>query len=161
MVYNKTKRGLELAAGIVGIVGSAISIVCFIYYFGWCVYVMTTTAILLMILLFAVEVCSLIFSSLIIKSPFKNGIVKKTTGIRVCAMVFAGLTGNLITLGLMIAVVCLKDLVDEPAKVTTATVNNSTTIDSKIAELKRFKELGIIDDAQYEKAITKIIEEIK
>ena len=171
MVYNKTKRGLEMAAGIVGIVYSAIAFIGAIYYLvlQFIVYNITGFALGLFSIVMALfTVCSLIFSAKLIKSPFvKDDIVKNTTTIRVIAMIFAGLTGNIVTLGLMIVVVCLKDFVEKSSKVKQKTIvvqqeiKRPDTIDSKVAEIKRFKELGIIDDEQYAKAIKKIVEDIK
>lgn len=173
MVYNKTKRGLEMAAGIVGIVYSAIAFIGAIYYLvlQFIVYDIITTGFalgLFSIVMALFTVCSLIFSAKLIKSPFvKDDIVKNTTTIRVIAMIFAGLTGNIVTLGLMIVVVCLKDFVEKSSKVKQKTIvvqqeiKRPDTIDSKVAEIKRFKELGIIDDEQYAKAIKKIVEDIK
>ncbi len=121
-----------------------------------------------------------------------DGTLKKRDGQRIALIVFSFITGQLITFGLEIAVLCLKDFNDvapvgqtQPSVTTprqTAQVNvqvaapvtpvvaqtqevnvkaSNQSIDGKIAELKHFKELGILDEESYNKAIKKIIEDLK
>lgn len=79
----------------------------------------------------------------------------------------------LIPIGFEIASLCVKNA---PAQQTSATANTThvepakpaetaapkaSSVDEKIAELKHMKELHVIDDEQYDKAVKALIEEIK
>ena len=133
------------------------------------------TYLIMGIILLTFCIIGLIMSAKLIKTPVQaDGIVKKRSGLRITLLVFSLLSGNWITAGLIIAVLCLKDfkpatqqnyaqqLVVQPAmhavnqpQIATATAPNS--IDSKLAKLKEYKELGIIDDDTYKKAVAKLI----
>ena len=201
MEFNKTKRGLEKGAAIFSVVMFSIQIVSYLvlaivglyfltnqviigyqfdgyfsdYYYdpvyGYD-YATGTLCLLLGIVLLTFSIVGLVFSAKLIKSPLQeDGSVKNRTGLRVTLLVFSILTGNWITAGLLIAVLCLKDFkqtavqaVNTNPAVTTTSVNQtqpqSTSIDAKVAKLKEFKELGIIDDETYKKAIEKIIKDL-
>lgn len=203
MEYNKTKRGLEKAAGILTIVVSAIEIVALILYFMAILHVTVivdynvdswgryTTPIygsainygsFMLLFPIAFSVITLILGAKLIKSPVQaDGTIKNRNGIRITALVFAILNGQWVTTGLLIAVLCLKDFkapsqqIGEfagnvagstkntyAAKVSaTQNQNSIQSIDSKISELKHLKELGVIDDEAYNKAIDKIINDYK
>ena len=175
MVYNKTKRGLEMASGIVGVVISSLEVLilaCYIipslavlpsdyyYYIGG--YIVGY----LIIAVFAV--LNLVFSALVIKSPVQpDGIVKQRNGIRICMLVFSILDGQWVTAGLMIAVLCLKDLRPAnpaPSQMTQTQASMQTqapqTLDAKIVELKHLKEIGVIDEESYKKAINKLMKDV-
>ncbi len=179
MVYNKLKRNLELAAGIVGVSVSAITGVFALALFasniaGVAVFEIAYGLLPFILVSVAISICSIIFCAMIIKSPVRAEGVLKTTNTRICVIIFAVLTSNLITLGLEIAVLCLKDFKNTDTEVKTnnkyiqppvqqSTKENqtqNTNIETKIAELKNLKELGIIDEQTYNKAIAKLIETI-
>ncbi len=194
MVYNKTKRGLEKAAGIVGVITSALEIVgglaCVIlgilYYagtfnetlfdyvngsyevVGYAIYVYLGTPYLVLgLLLLAMSIVTLVCCAKIIKTPLlASGTVKPRNGIRITALVFTILNGSWVTAGLLIAVLCLKDFVDEQAtEETCATMaNNDAKAENdfytKIKEVKHLKELGIIDETIFKKSINKIVDDI-
>ena len=131
MEYNKTKRGLEKAAGILTIVVSAIEILFLLIYM---IVILTTKEVssvaynysthtweyvyitvfnvagLLLIFPIAFSIVTLIFGAKLIKSPVNpDGSVSNRTGLRITTLVFAILNGQWITTGLLIAVLCLKD----------------------------------------------------
>ena len=180
MVYNKTKRGLEKAAGIVGVVVSALEILVLLIamidlaamsayeaaYYGYTLY---GPSALVLILPIGFALASLILSALVIKTPVQpDGIVKQRNGLRICMLVFLLLDGQWVAAGLMIAVLCLKDVkpaVQNNQKVANVSVpvtgaEMPRTIDEKVAELKHLKELGVLDDDTYKKAINKILKDI-
>lgn len=190
MVFNKTKRGLEKGAAIFSVVMYSIQILIYFvltiegiiifsnpygYYYGNIYYSYGTiqtigmTYALIGIILLAFCIVGLILSAKLIKTPLQpDGIVKKRNGLRITLLVFSILSGNFITAGLLIAVLCLKDVkpAQEDAQPSVAVAGNNiapaqanTSIDAKLAKLKEFKELGIIDDEAYKKAIAKIIKD--
>ena len=177
MVYNKTKRGLEKAAGIVGVVVSSIETLIFLYYAALTTSIMAyyggvpiAYAWLLSeyLLFFAFSLISLIFYASVIKSPVQaDGTIKQRKGRRICVVVFSFLSAQWVTMGLMIAVLCLKDLqtaVAEPSQSPQTHVSTPIqvpqTLDVKIAELKHLKELGVLDDETYKKAVNKILRDV-
>lgn len=191
MEYNETKRGLEKAAGILGVVSSALIIVGFIYMFIiGCInvsyvgqvrnyinstefyytyeHLIDTVAlayIIIALIFIAMSIVKLVFCAKIIKSPvMANGKVKNIQKTRICVVVFAFLTGCWITAGLEIAVLCLKDFIEPVAEnnnyIQAPSMKNPNSIDAKVAELKHLKELGVIDEVQYKKAVDKIIAEM-
>lgn len=219
MVYNKTKAGLEKGATITGIVVSAIQLVgAFVMFVLGCAYIGYDTyyfdgygytyvnlytwavpVLVVGILLLVLCTITLVFNCILVKSPVNpDGTIKNRQGLRITLVVFSFLVGQWITFGLEIAVLCLKDFVDEnatavapvaqpasaqpapvaaqPAPVAKKTVAQpavqpvaqtttkdvaSMSVEEKIAELKHFKELGIIDETAYNKAIGKIIDDLK
>jgi len=177
MVYNKTKRGLEMASGIVGVVVSSILSLVFLYYlivtiifigyYPWIAGYLIAE-IIVYTLLSAFSVLSLIFYASVIKSPVQaDGTIKQRKGRRICVVVFSVLTLQWVTAGLMIAVLCLKDSqLANPAQSQSAQaqIHMQTqapqTLDAKVAELKHLKELGVLDEESYKKAINKLIQNI-
>ncbi|MBQ7579168.1 MAG: hypothetical protein IJT25_01405 [Clostridia bacterium] len=185
MVYNKTKRGLEKAAGIVGTVASSLEILgLFIYEiifisaiinFSGPVKVgeivvtsaeMLAPYVIAILLPLAFSICCLIFSAKVIKSPvLADGRVLNRKGTRIAMLVFSLLSGHLVSAGLMIAVLCLKDLVNPSQTVSGNIVGQSApqanSLDTKVAELKHLKELGVISEEQYNTAINRVIEGLR
>ena len=189
MEYNKTKRGLEKAAGIVGTVVSSLMLFTYIILF---IYFLTQSGVqashttydgytyeeffnpeigpyvaqYCTSLIFLIIICmiSLIFSSKVIKSPVQaDGSVQSRTGKRVCMLIFNLLSGQIVSCGLIIAVLCLRDF-PKPKPQPQAIYQPQpqvqpvkSTIDSKLIELKHMKELGIIDEEVYKNAVQKII----
>ena len=169
MTYNKTKRGLEKAAGIVGTIVSSISLVIFAIYLIMLVtmpsrlpipYGVGSSYTISCLILITIDVLSLIFSAKVIKSPVQeDGSIEPRTSKRVCMLVFNILSGQIVSSGLMIAVLCLKD--EASAKKSSSTkIQQTNSIDGKLAELKHLKELGVIDEETYKKSVQKLIKDI-
>ena len=171
MTYNKTKRGLEKAAGIVGTIVSSISLV--VYALFAFTFMMADpynrpvpysepkeTYVILFVTLTVISILSLIFSAKVIKSPVQeDGSIEPRTSKRVCMLVFNILSGQIVSSGLMIAVLCLKD--EASAKKSNPTkIQQTNSIDGKLAELKHLKELGVIDEETYKKSVQKLIKDI-
>ena len=109
----------------------------------------------------------------VIKSPVhEDGEVSKRKGVRIAIVVFAAMAGNYVVFGLMIAVLCLKDFPNgkyvQPVKQNIANekdlhVKNEQvaefkiSVDEQIAQLKKFKEMGILDDETFKQALKTII----
>ena len=140
MTYNKTKRTLEKVSGITGIVISALNIFGFIalivvgayysyglydeyYYINGVQYYTSYVSfgyslIVISSLMIAFSISVIIFGALILKSPInQDGTLKNRKGIRICMLVFTIISGNWISAGFMIAVLCCKDYVDENGQV--------------------------------------------
>lgn len=123
----------------------------------------------------------IIFFAQLIKSPVskEKTQISKRNGIRICTLVFSVINGQLVLIVLTIIMVCMKDFVPEEKQVylvekkpvekvkkeeTTVKVtqnkpqeNKEMSFEEKIAELKRLKDLGLIDDESYNKAVRKIV----
>ena len=186
MNYNKTKRALEKAAAIIGVV---VSIIILAYV---CVTLAKDVAkgvqqlttfnsidqkliysIVGSVIDFIIYITLAVLCITVIKSPVhEDGEVSKRIGVRIAIIIFAALSGNAVVLGLMIAVICLKDFPTgnyfKPAKqadlnVKDVHVNNEQdeelelSVDEQIAQLKKFKEMGILDDETFKQALKKII----
>ena len=184
MEYNSTKRKVELAAGIIGIITNVIYIIIacialvigFImlfnagpghYYFGHVVLSSTPGLVTILLGLFfiAMPVVMLVFSIKLVKSPYSpNGEIKNKQGARIIMLIFSILLSNTVVMALMIAVLCLKDVKD--TNVTTNAQAQQTgnkqlnDFTSKVQELKRLKDAGIIDEETYKIAIAKITENL-
>lgn len=152
MEYNKTKRGLEKAAGIIGIVFSAMGILgYFIMFVVGCLSAKITSTVLvafdewgdgiyettsvvnsasialivLGLLLVAFCIISIVFCAKVIKNPVReNGEVINTQKTRICVVVFSFISGNLISAGMEIAVLCLKDYEGQAETSSAATLNS-------------------------------------
>lgn len=184
MEYNKTKRGLEKAAAITGIVMSSICLIVAVvlvivginylmqgsnhYINGVLVsndYQNIGTAYLVAgLYVIVVSILLLIFCIKLVKSPFKpNGELKKLQPIRIWVLVLSIISGNLVVMGLMIAVLCLKDYKQPKQQVNQLNVNNQEKyieFYNKIQEVNRLKSLNIIDAEASKKAIAKIVLDI-
>lgn len=165
MEYNRSKNVLEKIAGIFEIISASmymlLSLLVIIagIFWGWLVIgvgmVMLTLAIL-----------KLIFAIKLVKSPYlPNGEIRNKQAARVWVLVLSILTCEVLTMGLMIAVLCLKDLKPSVSN----SVQNCNKQDdqakfydfySKIQEVKKLKSLGVIEDVTYKKAITKIVADL-
>ena len=188
MVYNKTKRNLEKAAGIVGVVFSSItvfvyaiaavmaiiwawnfnSITVFVGYNGsypiyetidyTAMYIGLFFACLIM---FAFSLVTLILSAKVIKTPVEeDGTIKNRKGLRICCLVFSILSGFLVSAGLMIAVLCLKDVPGQKAQ---NTQNNQASV--KVSPVQKVAEPRVIqpvvNNAQKEQEFVKRLNELK
>ena len=178
MEYNKTKRGLEKASGIVGVVISSIVTVLWLYEVIVCISLFVTwgmyssllmTYLIMYFIELAFSVVTLITYASVIKSPVQeDGTIKPTKGRRICVVVFSALTAQWVTMGLMIAVLCMKDFKDgQPSYTTNVGYQGQrpvqaapSSIDGKIAELKHLKELGVIDEEGYKKAVERLLKQI-
>ena len=177
MEYNKTKRGLEKAAGIVGVIVSSIEILTFLIIMILCLKVDSYNPYnaplpgiagpLALILIIPIGICvaNLILGAKVIKSPVQeDGSVKPRSGIRICFIVFSFLDAQWVTFGLMIAVICLKDFpqrtfgqaIHDVTKSTIAGTKDAFGIKSEmekqfeqIAELKKWKDLGLLNEEEY------------
>ena len=212
MIYNKTKRGLEKAAGIVGLVVSILQIiscvvVIIVGIFGSCGefnYVRTiysggvevgrehvnlcteyTIQLICGVISLALVIATLIYCAKIILTPVKDdGTLINRTGTRICAIEFTILTGNWVSAGLLIAVVCLKDYVgfdgttispelnNVDQNLMQPNLNNADPIQSyageeqnkvkeftkNLLELKHLNKIGVIEDANFKKAVQKIVD---
>lgn len=168
MEYNKTKRGLEKAAAITGIVISSICLIVALVLvivgidFLMNSYFEETGTVYLLVGLYVivVSILSLIFCKKLVKSPFKpNGELKNLQPIRIWVLVLSILSGNLIVMGLMIAVLCLKDY-KQPKSKNIEQNNKYLEFYKKIEEVKKLKELRIIEADTYKKSIAKIVMDI-
>ena len=124
------------------------------------------------LLIMTISILMLIFSVKLVKSPYlPNGELKNKKAARIWLLVLSIITGGLVIVGLMIAVLCLKDYkqpkvimsnnVSRPTmNITTAYTNDYYEFYDKIQEVKKLKSLGIIDDVAFKKAITKIVTDI-
>ena len=170
MEYNKIKRGLEKAAGIVGVVLSSLqcldaceSLISALYLNSADVYFIVSHACFI-----AITILSIVFCAKVISTPLKkDGTVVARNPIRICVIVFSFLSGVIVSAGLMISVLCLKDFVepeedDEESKQKDKENNdtNEKAVESKILELKKLKELEVIDEETYKKALQKLIDKI-
>lgn len=136
---NKTKRGLQLAAGIVGIVGSAILIAGGIYL-GIALFALlgaVTTpdeaaAVYIIIattgLIIAFSVALLVICAMLCRNPQKDGKIRNFTGLSIAALVLSLLLLicyivefdwfiiiPAVISGLLIAALCLKHPANQPA----------------------------------------------
>lgn len=176
MEYNKIKRGLEKSAGIVGVTVSSIEIFTVFIIMLWCLSVnpnnanmapipsiVGTTAFVLLIPM-GIMIANLVFNAMVIKSPVRaDGTVKQRIGIRICILIFSFLDGQWVTLGLIIAVICLKDFAQKTGTETANYVTKSTVYDAKkvfelksemqiekeaLIELKNWKDSGLLTEEE-------------
>ncbi|MBR2052566.1 MAG: hypothetical protein IJ959_00235, partial [Clostridia bacterium] len=139
---NKTKRGLQLAAGIVGIVGAAILLISSIYtmiFFGALfegVSADEAGVALLMVslaLVAALSVAILVICAMLCRNPEQDGKVRDFKGLTIAALVLNlflvisyiisfsfYILIPLTVSGLLIAVLCLKHPANQPAPAQTA-----------------------------------------
>ena len=99
----------------------------------------------------------------------------KALGLKITVIVLVGITAVLefvgggvvygilclIPIGLEIASVCVPDKKEQAATETFEQSANGQSVDEKIAELKRLKDLHAISDEQYEQAVSKIVNDLK
>lgn len=119
-------------------------------------------------------IATLITSIKLVKSPFdENGQLKDRQGLRIWMLVLSIISGDIVVIGLMIAVLCLKDYkqpkTEKPVK---QVVNNLAYVAptnagngyfefyNKIQEVKRLKSLEIIDAETFKNAVAKIVKDI-
>ena len=186
IVFNTTKRGLEMASGIVGVIIS--SILCVLWLWGT-IELMDHSirfgiptdrffSLIGVILEFVFSVLLLVFYAMLIKSPMEEGrITKDRTNLRIYTFIFSVLTGQFVTAALILTVTLIKDFkpveikktiipkvkveqkvehkVEHPTKKPFA-----TSVESKIAELNHYKDLGVLDEEAYKKAVERLVNEI-
>ena len=141
MEYNKSKKVLEKIAGILGIISASIYMIAAIvlvinafaafggaydyeyydYYYGMWMYedrsYLGIPFMVIGIPLLAMAILMLIFSIQIVKSPYlPNGELRKKQPARIWVLVLSILMGDLVVMGLMIAVLCLKDFKEANAQ---------------------------------------------
>lgn len=161
MEYNSVKRGLEKGATILSIVLSSAGIIGGLYLFiAGCMlanryYEFGGSYIGLGIFILALSIVELILACILVKNPYNNGVLKNMNGSRIAFVIFAFLFGNLISFGLEIAVLCLKDFKNKKSGTKTS---QEYVMAEKLKELKRLKELCVIDEETYKKAVSKLIE---
>ncbi len=140
MEYNKTKKNIEKAAGILGIISASmymllavvLIIVAFMYfggafnfrdytydyYYNRVYYTVDmsehgTPFIIIGLPLLAMSILMLIFSIKLVKSPYlPNGELRNKKAARIWVLVLSILMGDFVVIGLTIAVLCLKDFKD-------------------------------------------------
>lgn len=186
MVYNRTKRALEKAAAIIGVV---VSMVVLVYV---CVTLAKDVAkgvqqlttfssidqnliysIVGSVIDFIIYLTLAVLCITVIKTPVhEDGEVSNRKGVRIAIIIFAALAGNTVVFGLMIAVMCLKDfptgnyvkpVEQADSNVKDLHINNEQgeelelSIEEQIAQLKKFKEMGVLDDETFKQALKKII----
>ena len=136
MTFNKTKRTLEKTSSIIGIVLSSIAILGYIallvigiyftdvffddfYYVEDVPYRVSYAYIgrlyiTLSVFMIAFSILVIVFSSILLKSPINaDGTLKNRKKYRICMLIFTILSGNWISSGFMIAVLCCNDYVVE------------------------------------------------
>lgn len=142
---NKTKRGLQLAAGIIGIVGSAILLISSIMAMTMLTAILESAGLsgaeaaaakaVLMVsmgIVIALSVAILILCSMLCRNPQKDGKVRNFKGITIAALVLnlflvisyiisfsLYILIPLTVSGLLIATLCLKHPANQPAQVET------------------------------------------
>ena len=142
---NKTKRGLQLAAGIIGIVGSAILLISSIMAMTMLPAILEAAGVtgaeaaaakaVLMVsmgIVIALSVAILILCSMLCRNPQKDGKVRNFKGITIAALVLnlflvisyiisfsLYILIPLTVSGLLIATLCLKHPANQPAQVET------------------------------------------
>lgn len=181
MTYNKTKRNLEKAAAIVGIIISALAIISsltaivnaievvalYVSNFGVMDF-MGTVTLMEGLVNFGIAIALIILCSKVVASPVKeDGTLAKRKGMRIAILVLSLLSGNFITFGLIIAVLCLKDYPtahdeNQPAEQTNTNaasenVKTKSSIDELIAQVKYLRGQGLLDDEAYKQAIKRIV----
>jgi len=183
MVYNYTKRNLEKCAGVIGTIVSSYALFMLIY--AMVVLLLATSSVaagsaavnlitslgaigailsgfiggasMVLLIPIGLVIVNLIFSIMAIKSPvLPNGMVKNRDASRLVLIIFSMLTGNVLVLGLMIAVYCMKDLVKDSNANSVANQNGQAGFDAKIDELKKLKQSGAISEEQYATAINRL-----
>lgn len=202
MVYNKTKRGLEKASSIVGVVLSVFEIIGSLYMFiigvigvsgGFDTYYSYegitdvvessyvglaeyyVAPLVLGIIFIALSILELVFCAKVISNPVKaDGSLKNRTATRVCMLVFTILMGNWVAAGLMIAVLCLKDYVEETTEIqenscscktqngfegTKPDCSAAKEFAHNLLELKHLHKIAVLDDASFKKAVQKVVDE--
>ena len=140
---NKTKRGLQLAAGIVGIVGSAILLISSIYLAVVLMALISAgtpeeaaAAAIVMIsmgLVIALSIAIIILCAMLCRNPEKDGKVRDFKGLTIAALVLNlflvisyiisfsfYILIPLTVSGLLIATLCLKHPANQPAPAQTA-----------------------------------------
>ena len=179
MVYNQTKRKLEKCAGVIGTVISSVALFMLVYYM--LIFILATTsasaassvaelatalgalgpmvislvggAAIVLIIPIGFVVVNLVYSIIAIKNPvLPNGMIKNRDGARMVLIIFSLLTGNVLILGLMIAVYCMRDVVRDNNVQQTQPQANSLD-----AKLKRLKEVGAITQEQYEITMNRLL----
>lgn len=181
MIYNKTKRTLEIVAAslelALGILLVGLALFLFIYPVVLYERIMnlsySATAEMVSVVIFrqylfggiitfAISICSIVFGALLLKNPVRQEGVLNTKGKQIAFVVISFLSGNLVSFGLEIAVLSLPDFVPNNSETTLLTQQTQqNSIEYRINELKHLKELGVIDETTYNTAVAKIIEEIK
>ena len=142
---NKTKRGLQLAAGIIGIVGSAILLISSIMAMTMLTAILESAGLsgaeaaaakaVLMVsmgIVIALSVAILMLCSMLCRNPQKDGKVRNFKGITIAALVLnlflvisyiisfsLYILIPLTVSGLLIATLCLKHPANQPAQVET------------------------------------------
>ena len=197
MEFNKVKRILEKSMAIFSVVFYAICIFISLELISSSIYYLTQvtylgrnynsetfnyeymygynyrkgyTYLIIGLLLLTFSSICLIISANLIKSPLKNGeTVVDYTRLRITLLVFSFLTCNIVTAGLIIAVLCLKDFSIIKQSTQNCKIENSpqnqisnnkfTSIDEKITQIKELLNLGIIDNETYKKAVAKLIKD--
>ena len=197
MEYNKTKRGLEVAAVITALVYCIIELVIDSIGFFQVIAeinnlsqevnikygLLTTQSVISYMITFfttiAIVVVEIVFICKLLKKPeLTESGFKNRKGLRMSFLIFSSLIALYILIGIFIAhsgkigefgflcfatavilesiAIPMKDVKDD------GKLNKKVegTLDSKIAELKHLKELGVIDEEQYKNAVEKNIKEI-
>ncbi len=170
MQYNKTKRGIEKTAGILGVVAYSFSIIVYIALISLgCSFSNSDNIIIaeqgysfimLGIFYLPISIAALILSTFLIKSPIdEHGILKNRNGLRIALLVLSILATSWVMTGLLIAVLCLKDFVEQTQIQNAQNVQAKTpnTVEEKLAQIKNLKDLGVIDEATYKKAVQKVV----
>lgn len=117
MVYNIKKRDNEELANILNIVYSSFLIIaaCIIIIAGtvYLEYQQDPIFIILGIVLIMIGIASIVFSSMLVKSPLLSDMtVKSRKSIRICALVFMIITFSWMSAGILISVMSSPDFIE-------------------------------------------------
>lgn len=181
-MYNKIKRGFTLTSGILGIIlGAFQAIVAMVVFFYMIpliasygedateiVSLYRVTGYIFLLL----SIAYLVLGILLCPEPKKgeDGNYKWRTGVLITFIVFGafslltGIIGGqaiiivpmIIFLGIVIASLCIKD---NPQTVEEKGTDGE--VKSKIEELKKLKDLGVITEEQYDASAKKVFEDYK
>lgn len=183
---NNLKRKLELTAAIIGIIFASVMTLVLGYMFFAMVLLgevfatatgvnsisFTFLCIVILIMLILV-VAEIVLGAMLCKSPkvSSDGTVQSRFGLDLAFTIIAGI-GSIIwytsipiliivlcPVVLMIISMCLKNKAVPPVidGGLSFIAPDDNSIDSKLAELKKFKDLGIIDEEQYNKSVANLI----
>lgn len=180
-MYNKVKRGFTLTSGILGILMGAFQMILAMVVFFYLIplfvaYGVDYAEVVLMyriagIMFLLLSIAYLVLGILLCPAPKKgeDGNYKWRTGVSITFLVFgalsllSGIISNesiiivpmIVFIGMIIVSLCIKD---NPQKVEQ---KGTDDVKSKIEELKKLKDLGVITEEQYEVSSKKVFDDYK
>lgn len=139
MEYNKKKKEIEHAAGLIGMVLSLISIFLFVNLIYILVDDNSIILAVLCLLLTIMHIVEFVLCHKIFNEPVKeNGIIEDRIKLRVYVIVFSFFTMNIITLVFEVAALCMKDIQQKTIRniYEYSIAEKEVTLDEKIEDIK-------------------------